>query len=854
MRIGVRWPDRLVSGGLVIILSCMPLAFGAVHRAAFIIFESLSFALLGVWMLKIWQEAPAAPRLAIERRELGRLAMPAAAITALLGLQIVPLPPRVLRVIAPANYQLYRISFPGWPWFAPYQILSPLPDISGAGSVSPAGSRSGQAAGVATIVNSDRIEVAPTGWGKLYWRTLAIAPSVTVGGLIEWLALVAIFLVVLLFPCGLIGEREAERHFYRTIVLTTMTVAIVLAALGLCERAWWNGKLLWFYIPTDWGGPLFPNPPRASGPFVDPDHFANYLAMALPITVTLAIFPCDLVRREWQPNLRLLAGLGCIVMAPAILLSLSRAGWLAAVSGVVMALALGLRRAPALAPPILRWLGGWRVAYLIAAPLLALGLLLLFAGPVGQSAIANRLDTTLAGVKGGIYRPIVWRETLSMIGGFPLFGVGLGCWPELFPHYQRPPWIPFFFREAENDYLQFVAETGLIGALIMIWLGFTIFRRLREGALRMPELAWPRFAGLLGGMLALLVHEAFDFSLRTPANAFCFTIMLALALRMAMAEGPRRRTVELRLAARSSRYTAPGAVLTALALGGLIVADLRQDGRAYPYGVAAARNRTATVANVAEHPAMGSAHLALANTLDGEASSGPRSAALRAAVWLDPNEPAAHDSYAQSLLLAGAERAAIEQIALSVYRAPRLEAHYYLDAQSIPWLLPDEQAAITKGFERAITAGFADAADALAIFYGDLGRYRDIAELYDRIARTETVATDRLSDLLRAGRNYALVGDYPAATTALRAAMLIDRADARPYAELARSVYGPRHRLDEAQNLVATAVRAGADPYDLNLALADAAEAADDRKATASALEAALRYRSSYDTAMRLGA
>src|SRR5579859_5933926 len=205
MKIGVRWPDRLVSGGLILILGGTPLAFGAVHRVAFAIVEGVSFTLLAVWMLKIWQEAPASPRLAIDRGELGRLGMPAAALTALLAVQIVPLPPRVLHMIAPSNYQLYRISFPGWPWFAPYQVLAPIPAISSAGSpLDTTSRRPAKEAGGATSDDSEnhgmglaRVEATPTAWGKLYWRTLAIAPTVTAGGLIEWLALAAIFLLVL---------------------------------------------------------------------------------------------------------------------------------------------------------------------------------------------------------------------------------------------------------------------------------------------------------------------------------------------------------------------------------------------------------------------------------------------------------------------------------------------------------------------------------------------------------------------------------------------------------------------------------------------------------------------------------
>src|SRR6266516_2980729 len=55
------------------------------------------------------------------------------------------------------------------------------------------------------------------------------------------------------------------------------------------------------------------------------------------------------------------------------------------------------------------------------------------------------------------------KDSLGMLREFALFGVGLGSWPELFPRYQTPPWSSLFYREAHNDYIELLAETGLVG-------------------------------------------------------------------------------------------------------------------------------------------------------------------------------------------------------------------------------------------------------------------------------------------------------------------------------------------------------------------------------------------------------
>ncbi|MGH7840216.1 MAG: hypothetical protein ACREQT_01680, partial [Candidatus Binataceae bacterium] len=217
------------------------------------------------------------------------------------------------------------------------------------------------------------------------------------------------------------------------------------------------------------------------------------------------------------------------------------------------------------------------------------------------------------------------------------------------------------------------------------------------------------------------------------------------------------------------------------------------------------------------------------------------------------NDPAARDEYAQSLLLGGQRAAGLDQIAVAVNRAPQLQRHYYLAPALIPWLLPDEQAAVARGFERAMDDHFAGAVGEAAAFYRTLGRRREVGRLYEQAAENAADAGQRLDYLITAGTNYGLAGDVGAAERTLRAATEIDRTDARPYAELARSVYGREGKLAEAGAVIDEGVRNGADRFDLSVALADAAEDAGDAQAEERALEQALRERASFAIAMRLG-
>jgi O-antigen ligase len=502
------------------------------------------------------------------------------------------------------------------------------------------------------------------------------------------LALLSVFSLILLYPFGLVGERDAEAGTYRALFFTILATAAGVARLGLAERTWWNGRILWFYLPMDWLRTQAGELPRASGPFVDPDHFADYLAMVLLLAATGVLFSFPLVTSRHRSDLKLLCAAAAFLILSAVVLSLSRGGWIVAGLGASGALALSFARARERAPAFVQRLG-MRAVPLALAGFASLMLIVLFMiGPSARSEAGVRLGVTLARGENLQYRPAVWQDTLAMIAHFPAFGVGLGCWPEIFPHYQRPPWMSFFFREAENDYLQFIAETGLVGLALLICFAYGVIRKLSYGALALPARQLPLFAGLISGLGAAILHEGFDFSMHTPANALLFTILLALALRIALTEANKQTIPRLRKVAEGSQRMYFGTACTALIAILSIIAACAQDGRAYPYGIESPTSLAMAEESLVEHPAVSTAHLKLATMIHDPAAAELQRRQLWAAIWLDPNNPDARDFYAKSLFIPGEKRAALEQISLSVYRAPDRGKHYYLNEQLIPWLLP----------------------------------------------------------------------------------------------------------------------------------------------------------------------
>jgi tetratricopeptide (TPR) repeat protein len=848
--------DRLMICGLAALIALPPLAIGAVNRGSVVAMQLTIFTLVLIAMVRSTISRILVASNPLLKREARRLAFPVISIAVLLMVQLIAIPPQVLRLLSPATYHVYRIAFPGWPYTNHQRPQSTLSTAETVSSLSVSVTKSTAllktpelaAKSITRTPTSPRSTFYPVETRE--WRPLTLSPAATSASLLEFLALASVFFLVLVFPFKTEDRQSAQIRFVRVIILPIITTGAVIALLGIAERAWWNGRILWFYQPADWNGPLLIDSPRASGPFVNPDHFANYLALSLPLAVAGALFPAFILpapRRE-RFNSRLLFGCAATLMLIGAALSLSRGGWLAICVGVTTTLAMCFRKTSDLALATPRRPGLGAVPRAIVTFAMMAGLTLYVIGGPARSTVGTRMITTSASDFSA--RVGAWQETLTMIRDFPVFGVGAGAWPEIFPHYQPPPESHYhFFRTAENDYLQFVAENGIAGLIMMLGLVMLMTRAVAAAAARMPAERWPLFAGLLGGLGAGLVQEFVDSSLHIPANALLFTVLLALLLRVALLTEPGEGGAHSHpaLAARRSALEwllAPASIV-------LMIAAWNQDGRAYPYFVEHPADLMRAGDNLVEHPAMSAVHLDFARMMV-DATESQRTE-LSGAVWLDPNEPFARDLLARDLLLAGRKSEALAQLSESVYRAPFLDLHYYLAPSAIPWLLPEEQQAIARGFSLAIDHNFGDAARYLASFYVQLGRERDAATAYEHGARVTSDPSDRLNLLLEAGREYARMHDYANGCKVLLGARSLAPADPRPYLELAQNIYGPENNLAAATAIIDQGITAGADPYTLEMALASTAEMNGRYQIAEGALARAQAYDPSFDVTLRLG-
>ncbi|MGA9721935.1 MAG: O-antigen ligase family protein [Candidatus Binatus sp.] len=857
----------LLMAGIVFLAVFMPLAFGAVHPWAYKIGEASAFALLLLWP---FGRAARDGQPAELRIQIRTFAIPIVAFLSFALLQLIPLPPAVIHFLSPSTYKLYQQVFPGWPAQSPYAglegslgpehpasagtdaraVVLPTVDEVKAGAPIPFAPKSP----VASIDAGNSAIGAGSGYSdrslrrlsKIYstrWRPLSIAPVLSWSGLVLFAACGALFMLVAFVPVGAIASTVERDWFVGTVMTVFVAVGLAIATLGLVQQATWNGRILWFFVPLDWGAPQLGIMPRASGPFVDPDHFAGFLAMIFPLAISGTFFGSPLVSSRWSNGYRIACGVTSFVLMAAILMSQSRAGWMGIALGVMLVMFLTSRQEDGGK----RSMRSRRIALVGASCMLVLAMA--FIGASGREQVTARVQYSLE-VDGALPdRASGWANGLKVVKDFPAVGMGLRTWPELFTRYRARPWSELYLSEAHNDYLQLIAETGVAGLVLAAWFilraGIFIYRRFTQ----LPGKIVPVQAALVAAVAIMCVVEFFDFDLQIPALAFFFAMLLGLAVRVAWSW-----TVD----EDADRFEAPrGAfarIWVPIAALGLLAATFVQPAIAYPYNLETPSSVAQAKWMLLLYPANAFSHVATVDSLGGRMRLADRIREREIAVALDPMNPYTRDAYMRELAGAGRNADALKQIELSVYNSPLPRMHPYMSDRIIGWLSADERGAIERGIVRARAEQVPGALVAAATLDDAVGKYSDEASLLADGAQHARDSHAQYLYLMSAAAAASRGRDFKRARSLLEKGIAIEPDNPTAYYALAKDVYAPQKDMAGIKRTIAQAIDNGVDRYEMELLQADAAEKMEDLPSAIDAIKQVAAERpDSFDVMIRLG-
>jgi len=288
---------------------------------------------------------------------------------------------------------------------------------------------------------------------------------------------------------------------WRGFVWFGMFFGFLVGIFGILQHLTFNGKLYWFR-EMRYGGIPF-------GPYVNRNHFAGFAELTLP----LALVPLLLgrVRRERWPVVTLFA----VVPIGALFLSVSRGGIVSfGVELAVLALVMIQRRT---------------IGKQLFAGAAVLLLALLMVSWLGVGQLLQRFSSFQSLEVTAGKRASMRRDTWQIFLHNPVSGTGLGTLQLVYPQYESL-YDGKIVNHTHNDYLEALAETGVLGGLCCAWfLGVLLSQSLK----RLRQLH-DSFAGALqlSGLVAcagFLVHGLVDFNLHIPSNAFLFFLMAHLA-------------------------------------------------------------------------------------------------------------------------------------------------------------------------------------------------------------------------------------------------------------------------------------------------------------------------------------
>lgn len=333
-------------------------------------------------------------------------------------------------------------------------------------------------------------------------RTLSIEPGTSRRALERGVALLALFVLA-----ARVARRSSDARPL-ALWLLVLGALVAVSGLGLSDTR---------TLGDEFDG-------RARSPFKNPNHFATFIEMILPLALGIALGASDeegtrrpppsLSRLGERPDLVVrLGAVACVALfVAAIFRSQSRAGILAAGLGSLAAIA-GSR---ALTKGKLTAATALFVAAALGATWANARVPLSRINSAREN-LATRVD--------------YWKLGLRVLEGRTLTGSGLGTYDATsFARLTSETASVLFLRpeRAHNDYVNLASDLGVPAAIAATTAAalalLTIARRLRRLRSEQRGLA----AGALGGAFAALVHAFFDFGLELAPLGALFAFVLGV--------------------------------------------------------------------------------------------------------------------------------------------------------------------------------------------------------------------------------------------------------------------------------------------------------------------------------------
>ena len=314
-----------------------------------------------------------------------------------------------------------------------------------------------------------------------------------------------------------------HRRMLRGLLMVVTANALALAVMGTFQKLA-RAPGLYFGLQASPNDAFFAT-------FIYRNHWGAYIVLSTAAALGLVFHYArrvDPVGRRHSPAFS--GVVATLLMAASVPLSGSRSCTVLVLILLLGALAYGLRRRPdgpaaggapataAVVAAVALFAAGLGGIYLLGRPLVE---------PRVTQTRAQLEEIRLRGSVGS--RAQLYADTWRMARAKPWFGWGLGSYPTVFQIYNQQVsvegWVPFY-AQAHSDWLQALAEVGVVGTALLALLVAVPLARLRRSS---PSGPLPGF--LLAGCGLVTLYAGVEFPFANPAVMATFWLCFFAALR-----------------------------------------------------------------------------------------------------------------------------------------------------------------------------------------------------------------------------------------------------------------------------------------------------------------------------------
>lgn len=329
-----------------------------------------------------------------------------------------------------------------------------------------------------------------------------------------FLAMAALIVYLLTATIFTLGRRRM------IILLVLMAAALMQNVAGVYQFIGSNpfDSLPWM-IPRD------PEDARAAGLFISPNHYAGFLEIIGALLVSAVCWS------RWRPWMKVLLGYVAITCLFGIAISMSRGGY---ISMIIALFALAAFSA-------------WTYCRLFSHRFSLVSAAVM--GMVAALVLAALFFMNQSGMLrqriGDVYEPqnmrlLIWEAAIQQFRLAPVIGTGSGTFLYYGRQFRSPldPSTQTDPIHAHNDYLELLAEYGVIGAACLLFFlvchiqsGIQGIQRITDYLASVREITSNPLAlniGAMGGIAALLSHSVTDFNLHIPSNALMAAFLFGI--------------------------------------------------------------------------------------------------------------------------------------------------------------------------------------------------------------------------------------------------------------------------------------------------------------------------------------